>query len=251
MHTFVGNGMQAMRNKEILFSYHFERPERQQLRKLTICFNFALAAAFFASNSCDLRVKDFCNSLTCSSVSRILFKPTFKCNCCSSNSSLVNVDESIDHGVAVLRRTRYAFASVREIVGRSKLNAFDVHGVDDGFIVKTTCRFRITCCVNHLYNSSTESNIRPSRCEPSFICVIKVVNSSPSNKPGTSPLANKNPVELAYSTTRSSQNVAQIFVEISRGIFAMNFDLKYRKPVEPSNEARQSSFATSADADKQ
>ncbi|OMH84498.1 hypothetical protein AX774_g1977, partial [Zancudomyces culisetae] len=32
-----------------------------------------------------------------------------------------------------------------------------------GFIVNTTCRFRATCCENHRYNSSGESNIIPSR----------------------------------------------------------------------------------------
>lgn len=50
---------------------------------------------------------------------------------------------------------------------------------EDGFMVNTTCKFFITCPVNHLYSSSFESNIRPSRWAPSLHWVIRVVYSSP------------------------------------------------------------------------
>ena len=43
----------------------------------------------------------------------------------------------------------------------------------------------LTWLINHLYNSSVESSMSPSLCEPSLHCVISVVYSSPSNKPGT------------------------------------------------------------------
>ena len=46
-----------------------------------------------------------------------------------------------------------------------------------------------TCCVNHLYSSSAESSMSPSLTAPSLHCVISVEYSSPSNRPGTSPLA--------------------------------------------------------------
>ena len=39
---------------------------------------------------------------------------------------------------------------------------------EDGFMVNTTCRFLITCPVNHLYNSSFESSMSPSRCASSL-----------------------------------------------------------------------------------
>ena len=39
--------------------------------------------------------------------------------------------------------------------------------------------------MNHLYNSSGESNIKPSLWAPSLHWVIRVVNSSPSKRPGT------------------------------------------------------------------
>lgn len=42
-----------------------------------------------------------------------------------------------------------------------------------------------TWLVNHLYSSSVESSMSPSLWEPSLHCVIRVVNSSPSNNPGT------------------------------------------------------------------
>lgn len=53
---------------------------------LNICLSLALAASFFACSSCDLTANDFCISSTCSTVSAILFKPTFRCSCCSSRS---------------------------------------------------------------------------------------------------------------------------------------------------------------------
>ena len=56
---------------------------------------------------------------------------------------------------------------------------------EDGFMVKTTCRLRMTWLVNHLYSSSWESSIRPSFWAPSLHWVIRVAYSSPSKRPGT------------------------------------------------------------------
>ena len=52
-------------------------------------------------------------------------------------------------------------------------------------MVNTTCKFFITCCVNQWYNSSAVSSMRPSRWEASLQWVIRVLKSSPSNRPGT------------------------------------------------------------------
>lgn len=56
---------------------------------------------------------------------------------------------------------------------------------EDGFIVNTTWRLRMTWLVNHLYSSSWESSIKPSFCAPSLHWVMRVAYSSPSKRPGT------------------------------------------------------------------
>ena len=77
------------------------------------------------------------------------------------------------------------FAVLIWLIGETSLdssysipNIWYSYGID-------VCDSSLTCSVNHLYSSSLESNIRPSRCEPSLHWVIKVVYSSPSNNPGT------------------------------------------------------------------
>ncbi|KAE9526509.1 hypothetical protein AGLY_013157 [Aphis glycines] len=58
---------------------------------LNICCNLALAASFLVFNSIDLTANDFCISSTCSTVSAIFDKPTFKWSCCSSSSALFSL----------------------------------------------------------------------------------------------------------------------------------------------------------------
>lgn len=70
-----------------------------------------------------------------------------------------------------------------------------------------------TCCVNHLYSSSAESSMSPSLTAPSLQPVMSVEYSSPSNRPGTSPLASKvfmRSRKLESSTLDSSM-MKQIF----------------------------------------
>lgn len=77
------------------------------------------------------------------------------------------------------RGPAYRLKSAGEVAARS------LSPSEDGFMVKTTCRLRMTWLVNHRYSSSCESSIRPSFCAPSLHCVIKVAYSSPSKRPGT------------------------------------------------------------------
>ena len=77
-----------------------------------------------------------------------------------------------------------------------------------GFIVKTTWRLRWTRIVNHLNNSSLESNTTPSCKATSRQAVMRDNISSPSYKPGTSPFANnafirsKNPVDKIFDSSK-------------------------------------------------
>mmetsp|Transcript_35205 Transcript_35205/g.84097 ORF Transcript_35205/g.84097 Transcript_35205/m.84097 type:complete len:216 (-) Transcript_35205:4019-4666(-) len=63
------------------------------------------------------------------------------------------------------------------------------HSPPLGFIVNTTWRLRCTIDVKRRYNSSSLSIITPSRAAESRQALISAVYSSPSNRPGTSPLA--------------------------------------------------------------
>ena len=55
---------------------------------LTICLSFWFASAFFFSSSIFFTERDACSSSTCSTVSWIFAKPTFRWSCCSSKSDL-------------------------------------------------------------------------------------------------------------------------------------------------------------------
>ncbi|CAN7949923.1 unnamed protein product, partial [Ixodes hexagonus] len=96
--------------------------------------------------------------------------------------------------------------------------ALSLRPSDEGFMVKTTCRLRITCPVNHLYSSSLESSISPSRWDPSLHWVIRVLYSSPSNRPGTSPLARRVFMRSRNeeSSTLPSSSTKQIFSPCTR-----------------------------------
>ncbi|CAN7979473.1 unnamed protein product, partial [Ixodes pacificus] len=91
--------------------------------------------------------------------------------------------------------------------------ALSLRPSEDGFMVKTTWRLRMTCPVNHLYSSSLESSMSPSRWDPSLHWVIRVLYSSPSKRPGTSPLASSVFMRSRNdeSSTLPSSSTKQIF----------------------------------------
>ena len=101
----------------------------------------------------------------------------------------------------------------------------------EGFMVKTTWRLRMTCCVNQRYSSSGVSSIWPSRCEPSLHCVINVVYSSPSNKPGTSPFSNSVFIRSRKSGPRTRPGWSKSFRRDNRNDVKRGEDLRRNHPL--------------------
>ncbi|EJK68111.1 hypothetical protein THAOC_10742, partial [Thalassiosira oceanica] len=130
------------------------------------------------------------------------------------------------------------------------------HSPPLGFIVNTTWRLRCTIDVKRRYNSSSLSIITPSRAAESRQALISAVYSSPSNRPGTSPLAStafhsfkeatsenitliENEADLFTVNTDAFHHTPQIFVEVFNVVPRVRLDLEYRQPIHPGDEFRQ------------
>ena len=77
---------------------------------------------------------------------------------------------------------------------------------EDGFMVNTTCRFLITRPVNHLYNSSLQSSLSPSRCAHFLHWVIKVAYSSPGKDVKVNHKIKKKQTPFYGATHKASKN---------------------------------------------